>query len=93
MRSVWILDNYNGEYEVFEDLADARKAAEASIRKQKKAIKEETNEILKEINESYNEDLDEILKEIDESYDEESGFQSNGVFYCWQIPYHAKEEN
>lgn len=84
MRKIWILDNWRildncySEYEVFESLVDARKAAEAVIRKWNNITKEET---------------DEILKDIDESYDEESGFYSKGNFYCWQIPYHAKEEN
>jgi Zn-dependent oligopeptidase len=76
MRKVWILDNCYDEYEVFESLADARKAAEALMRNWKDVTKEEINE---------------VLKEIDESYDEKLGFQSADNFYCWQISYHAKE--
>lgn len=78
MRKVWILDNCYDEYEVFESLADARKVAEALMRNWKDFTKEE---------------IDRVLKEIDESYNEESGFFSAGIFYCWQIPYHAKKEN
>lgn len=84
MRKIWILDNwrildnYYSEYEVFESLVDARKEAEAVMRKWNNITKEET---------------DEILKDIDESYDEELGFYSEGNFYCWRIPYHAKKEN